>query len=86
MPVDKAGHHGAVAGVEYVVSLGVIWRVERGDALAIDQDRLDRFLRVCQFAGKELTDVLDQKRGQRRLLLARTFNASTTLRRPGRDA
>ena len=71
MPIDKTGHHSAVAGVEHVVGLGFIRRVERGDTLAIDQDRLDRLLGAFQFAGKELTDVLDQKRRQRRLLLVR---------------
>jgi hypothetical protein len=71
MPIDKAGHHSAVAGIEHAVGFGVGRRVEFGDALAIDQDRLDRLLRICQFAGKELADVLDQKCRQRRLLLVR---------------
>jgi hypothetical protein len=60
--VDEARHHRAAAGVEHGVVLGVGWRVERRDRIAIDQQRRRRGLRTRDIAGKELADVLDEKR------------------------
>src|SRR5580700_505990 len=71
MPVHKTRHHRAVARIECGVSSGVCRRVEFDDALALNQYRLDRLLRVCKFTSKEFADVFDQKCSQRPLLLVR---------------